>query len=105
MPTYHRQGIALSLPIFETPPKKNPKSKNYIPKITYILFLPINKKMMLETQAYFENIKQVIAEHLEAAERSIFVAVAWFTDKDLYDILCRKARAGLRCASLSWTMI
>ena len=50
---------------------------------------------MLETQAYFENIKQVIAEHLEAAERSIFVAVAWFTDKDLYDILCRKARAGL----------
>lgn len=50
---------------------------------------------MIETQAYFSNIKEVIAEQLWAAEKSIFVAVAWFTDKDLYDILCQKAREGV----------
>ncbi len=50
---------------------------------------------MLETQAYFTGIKEVIAEQLDAAEKSIFVAVAWFTDKDLYEKLCAKARQGL----------
>jgi PLD-like domain len=50
---------------------------------------------MLETQAYFTGIKDVILEQLDAAEKNIFVAVAWFTDKDLYEKLCQKARKGL----------
>lgn len=50
---------------------------------------------MLETQAYFTGIKEVIAEQLDAAEKSIFVAVAWFTDKDLFDVLCEKKRQGI----------
>jgi phosphatidylserine/phosphatidylglycerophosphate/cardiolipin synthase-like enzyme len=50
---------------------------------------------MIETQAYFDNIKQVLLEQLDAAEKSIFVAVAWFTDKDLYEKLCSKTRSGL----------
>jgi hypothetical protein len=50
---------------------------------------------MLETQAYFSNIKETILEQLDAAEKSILVAVAWFTDKDLYEKLCAKARQGI----------
>ena len=39
---------------------------------------------MLETQAYFSNIKETILEQLDAAEKSIFVAVAWFTETHLH---------------------
>ncbi len=50
---------------------------------------------MLETQAYFDNIKEKIVAQLNAAEKSIFVAVAWFTDDDLFDELSRAARKGI----------
>jgi len=49
----------------------------------------------LKTEAYFDNIKQIIVNELLSAKKSILVAVAWFTDNDLFDILCEKAKGGL----------
>lgn len=50
--------------------------------------------------AYFENIQPKIAKELNKAQRSILVAVAWFTDKMLYEILCEKASQGINVAVL-----
>ena len=50
----------------------------------------------METTAHFENIPQEIARRLNAATQEIVVAVAWFTDRDLFDVLCRQAGRGLR---------
>jgi hypothetical protein len=50
----------------------------------------------METTAYFENIPREIAKRLRAATQEIVVAVAWFTDQDLFDELCRQAGRGLR---------
>ncbi len=49
----------------------------------------------MKTEAYFDNIKQIIVNELLSAKKSILVAVAWFTDNDLFDILCEKAKGGL----------
>ncbi len=49
----------------------------------------------METIAYFTNIRSHIQTELKAAKDSIFVAVAWFTDSKLFDILCQKATNGL----------
>ncbi len=51
---------------------------------------------LMETTAHFENIPQEIARRLNAATQEIVVAVAWFTDRDLFDVLCRQAGRGLR---------
>lgn len=45
----------------------------------------------METQAYFEDIQHYLLKELHEARTSILVAVAWFTDKELYDVLCLKA--------------
>lgn len=50
----------------------------------------------LETTAHFENIPQEITKRLNAATQDIVVAVAWFTDPDLFDVLCRQAGRGVR---------
>jgi hypothetical protein len=50
---------------------------------------------MIETQAYFDNIKAVLLQHLAEAEKSILVAMAWFTEDDLLDELLRCARKGI----------
>jgi len=49
----------------------------------------------VETIAYFTNIRSHIQTELKTAKHSIFVAVAWFTDAKLFDILCQKATNGL----------
>jgi hypothetical protein len=49
----------------------------------------------VETQAYFENIRSVIDQYLKRATQSIDVAVAWFTDKLLFETLCAQARKGI----------
>lgn len=49
----------------------------------------------METIAYFTNIRSHIQTELKTAKDSIFVAVAWFTDAKLFDILCQKATNGL----------
>ena len=40
------------------------------------------------TNTYFENIKQQIKNQLAYAQSSVYVAVAWFTDKELFAIFC-----------------
>ena len=50
----------------------------------------------METQAYFENIQEHIQACLLAAESEIDLAVAWFTDRLLFDVLCEKAKSGVK---------
>ena len=47
-------------------------------------------------QAYFDDIKNVIANELKMAKQSIYVAVAWFTDRELFAILTDKAKEGVK---------
>ena len=44
----------------------------------------------METQAFFENIQAQIQTRLLAAEHDIDLAVAWFTDRVLFDVVCKK---------------
>jgi predicted thioesterase len=50
----------------------------------------------METFAHFENIPWEIGRHLGTASAEIVVAVAWFTDSELFDVLCRQAGRGVR---------
>lgn len=50
----------------------------------------------MELKAYFSDIHQVIIDHLKAARSEIVVAVAWFTDRDIFTVLCDKARLGVK---------
>ena len=43
------------------------------------------KKNIMKTQAYFENIQEQILIELESARISVIIAVAWFTDKKLFE--------------------
>ncbi len=54
----------------------------------------------MTTQAYFENIQQQIKKELLQATQSIIVVVAWFTDNELYEILCNKLKDGLSVSVL-----
>lgn len=49
----------------------------------------------MTTNAYFTNIKKHIKLELGKANESIYVAVAWFTDRSIFQILCDKAKAGV----------
>jgi hypothetical protein len=49
----------------------------------------------MESEAYFEDIQEVILKELRSASQSIYVAVAWFTDPDLFDALCARGKAGV----------
>jgi len=44
------------------------------------------------TQAYFEDIQRQIKKELSRAQHTILIAVAWFTDPELFEILCDKAQ-------------
>jgi hypothetical protein len=48
----------------------------------------------METQALFENIAENIQQEIRKAERTIFIAVAWFTNKNIFDELVAKANEG-----------
>lgn len=50
---------------------------------------------MSEPRAYFSGIKEVVSEHLQKAQKSIIVAVAWFTEDELFFQLLRCAQQGL----------
>jgi len=45
----------------------------------------------MQTQAYFENIQEHIIKELNSAKSSVIIAVAWFTDDILFDIICKLA--------------
>ena len=50
----------------------------------------------MQLQAHFHDIQQVITRHLETAQDEILAAVAWFTDREIFDVLCQQAQAGVR---------
>jgi phosphatidylserine/phosphatidylglycerophosphate/cardiolipin synthase-like enzyme len=50
----------------------------------------------MKTHAYFENIQTEIIEVLQSAQYQIRIAVAWFTDSQLFDILLTKAKKGVK---------
>ena len=49
----------------------------------------------MQTEALFEDIAERIRLELEQAEQSIYIAVAWFTNRNLFNTLIEKARKGV----------
>lgn len=49
----------------------------------------------MKTQAYFENIQKVIKNEINKARKSLYIAIAWFTDDELFDLLVKKANEGI----------
>lgn len=49
----------------------------------------------MKVKAYFDDIHQVILKYIQSAREEIKVAVAWFTDSELFDALCKKAQQGV----------
>lgn len=54
-----------------------------------------NKAGILKVKAYFEDIHQIILEAIKNATTEIKVAVAWFTDRELFDALCKRVTQGV----------
>jgi hypothetical protein len=50
----------------------------------------------MQTQAYFDDIQLHILHELSKATTSIHIAVAWFTDPEIFEQLCQKAGSGVR---------
>ena len=50
----------------------------------------------MQTEAIFENIAKRIIEEIQTAKNSIFIAVAWFTNKSIYEQLLLKAKQGCK---------
>ena len=48
----------------------------------------------METEAIFENIADRIGQEISNAKSSIYIAIAWFTNKQLFDKLVEKATDG-----------
>lgn len=48
----------------------------------------------MQTQAYFENIKYHLQQELGKIQNSVYIAVAWFTDAELFNLICQKAEQG-----------
>lgn len=38
----------------------------------------------------------MIIDHLEQAQSEIVAAIAWFTDRDIFEVLCKKASSGIK---------
>lgn len=49
----------------------------------------------MKSQAYFDKIHKHIETNLKTSKTSIRIAVAWFTDTRLFNILCEKADEGV----------
>lgn len=48
----------------------------------------------MQTEAVFENIAARIVSEIDKAQSSIFIAVAWFTNRLIYNVLIQKAKGG-----------
>lgn len=48
----------------------------------------------MQTEAIFENIAERIQQEIGKAQKSVFIAVAWFTNKMLFNELVNKAKCG-----------
>ncbi|MDJ0365906.1 phospholipase D-like domain-containing protein [Hymenobacter sp. H14-R3] len=52
----------------------------------------------MQTEAFFTNIRAVILREIGLAKQSIYVAVAWFTDRQLFAALLARQQAGVPVA-------
>jgi hypothetical protein len=59
---------------------------NFFSSVRYI-----KKEILMEITTHFKEIKQIILTELESATTEIIVAVAWFTNHDIFKILVDKA--------------
>lgn len=50
----------------------------------------------MSTDAVFENIAERIEEEILKSQQDIYLAVAWFTDKNLYNSLVKKSKEGIK---------
>lgn len=50
----------------------------------------------MQLQAHFHSIQKVIIDHLKTTQNEILVAVAWFTDREIFEVLCQKAQEGVQ---------
>jgi len=48
----------------------------------------------MQTEAFFENIAEKIEEEINKAQQSIYIVVAWFTNKTLFNALINKTNKG-----------
>jgi hypothetical protein len=48
----------------------------------------------MQTEAVFENIAGRIVAEIDKAQNSIFIAIAWFTNRNIFNVLKRKAKEG-----------
>ena len=46
----------------------------------------------MQTEAIFENIAERIITEIQKANNSIYIAVAWFTNKSIFEQLIKKAK-------------
>jgi hypothetical protein len=53
-------------------------------------------KILHGTTSLFFRHSQGDYASIEAGRQEIVAAVAWFTDRDIFEVLCQNARAGLR---------
>jgi len=53
---------------------------------------------MIQIEGYFSDIQETLLGEIKAAKRSIYVAVAWFTDTVLFDALVRQLQQGVSVA-------
>lgn len=47
-------------------------------------------------EVYFSNIRTKLLQELNEAKKSIFIAVAWFTNDDLFGMLCMKLKQSIK---------
>ena len=59
----------------------------------------------MQTEAVFENIAERIQQEISKAQKSVFIAVAWFTNKILFNELINEAKKGAQFLSLFLTTI
>jgi phosphatidylserine/phosphatidylglycerophosphate/cardiolipin synthase-like enzyme len=50
----------------------------------------------MQINSYFKNIRKEILHELDFSTESIQVAVAWFTNHELFDKLCEKVSKGIK---------
>lgn len=48
----------------------------------------------MHTEAIFENIADRIISEINKAKSSIYIAVAWFTNQSIFDVLLQKDKEG-----------
>jgi hypothetical protein len=49
----------------------------------------------MSVQIINENIKSEILKHLNSAEFSIYASIAWISDQDIFEVLCKKAQSDI----------